>query len=313
MPIQGTIGFTLRCRNIFSLKTIEVAAVVAFVLTAVTVLALVVRESAPQKIASAPPPPPSRLIAGFAKTDGTGTMQGQSLHVLDPDTLADVVGTSPLDTGACGTGPLVDPHGRAAVVATNGGTNTPITCPQVSALQLRLIDLETWSWGREIDLEDAADRTLQLAWTPASSPILWSPDGSRLYVFTVSRTRDWVTSGRNADETREVWIVDAAGAAPPTPIPLDAAVWRADFAPTGQAVNVLGYQTRGPSQWGYFEPGSTVLLILDPNTGVTRARIPLPGVKVAAVAGMSRLSHAGRSGGAASAKPTTRSSWRSAR
>src|SRR5438309_8512024 len=45
--------------------------------------------------------------------------------------------------------------GRTAVVATNGGTNNPISCPQVSTLQLRLIDADSWSWGPDIALEAA--------------------------------------------------------------------------------------------------------------------------------------------------------------
>jgi hypothetical protein len=155
----------------FSVKSVEVAAVVVFVVTVVAVLAIVLRESAPPNLAGVTSAP---LIVGEADNDATGRFHRSSLYLLDPDTLADVAGTTPLEPGPCASDPIVDARRRTAVIALDGGTSSTTACPPSSTLHLRLIDVQNWQWTGNINLEGAAGQTLELAWTPASSPVVRS-------------------------------------------------------------------------------------------------------------------------------------------
>jgi hypothetical protein len=203
------------------------------------------------------------------------------LTAIDRETLSDVVGTSLLELPPCTAGPIVSRAGDRVVVIENGMWVPGPMCPERSQLKLRVLDVATWSWEREFELAAPADRVLELAWTVGEPPVVWSADGARLYVFTASRRRDWAIGAQSPDEVRQLWMADVQSGGAPIPVTLDAAPWRVTLAPSGLALYVLGYNTLGPSRWGYLDPGSTVLSILDPATGSTRTRIPLPGVKVA--------------------------------
>jgi hypothetical protein len=214
-----------------------------------------------------------------------GTLPGWSLHAIDRDTLLDTPETPPLAGEPCSTMPVLDRPERLGAVVDNGVSLNGPPCIAGSELRLHVLDVAGWTLGQAVHLTAPAARTLELAWTPAAGPpLVWSADSRRLYVFTTSRVRDWAASGRSPDETRQVWLVDPSGATPPQALDLDLAVWRASLAPSGASLEVLGYRTRGPSRYGTFEPGSAVLVVLDPATGAVRTRVPLPGVKLANVA-----------------------------
>jgi hypothetical protein len=271
-------------------RAAEVAAVVVFVVAVVAVVVVAARVSAPRQTA-APTAAAAQLIASFAVNNAAGTYLGSTMRMLDPETLADSEGMPSLEVGPCAAGPVLDGPRRNAAIALNGGFQGPPGCSPGSTLTLQLVDLERAGASHEVQLDSTPDRAIELAWTPPSPPLLWSPDGSRLYVFTVSRpanTQDWLTGGASSGEVRQLWLVDPTGSSPPTAVELEAAPWRMSFSPSRHGLFVLGYQTRGPSRWGYFDPGSTVLLMLDPTTGVRRAVVPLPGVKVAALPGASQ-------------------------
>jgi DNA-binding beta-propeller fold protein YncE len=231
------------------------------------------------------PPVAQRLVVAVTQFGQAGSQPSTILQALDPQTLADVEGMAPLDVGSCAVGPIMVRGGHRGVVIENGTTYPGSACPDGSQLRLRVLDVATWTWERDFELEAPADRTLELAWNPGTPALLWNADGSRLFVFTASRVRGWAIGMHNADEVRQLWIIDTLGSGRPTPVSMEVAAWRVNLAPAGQAVYVLGYQTRGPSRWGDLDPGSTVLLILDPATGAIRSRIPLPGVKVATLRG----------------------------
>jgi hypothetical protein len=269
--VVATVGVALRQRrHLVWLATLAAA-----------VIGLACSSSPP-----APPAPPRLVLNIPFQFQGlaAGTQSSVSLRTIDPETLADLDGASPLEAGvgACGVGPVVRGSGNWGVVVENSTTFPGAACPSNSQLKLRLIDFAAWRWGREVVLDAPPDRTLELAWAPAP-PLIWSADGLRLFVFTANRSSDLETSVQSGDERRQLWIVDTQGTRPPTAVPLEAAPWRVNLAPSGVALYVLGYQTRGPSRLGYLDPGSTVLLIIDPATGATRSRVPLPRVKLAAL------------------------------
>ena len=247
-------------------------------------LALVALVGAACSVLPSPPPPPTpagRLLLIQAEPTPAGTLPGWSLHAIDRDTLLDSPETPPFSGDPCSTTPVLDRQQRLGAVLDNGIILNGLPCSASSEVRLHVLDLAAWAQGPAVDLVPPADRTLELAWTPtAGPPLVWSADSRRLYVFTVSRVRYWAATGRSPDETRQVWIVDPSGANPPQAVDLDVAVWRASLAPSGAALDVLGYRTRGPARYGTFQPGSTVLVRLDPTSGAVRARVPLPGVRL---------------------------------
>jgi len=237
-----------------------------------------------------PSPPPAPVVPGGlillqSEPTSTGPLAGRSLHAIDRDTLLDLPETPPLPAEPCSTVPVFDRQERFGAIVDNGVSLGAPPCLAGSALRLHVLDVAAWTLGPAVDLAAPADRTLELAWTPSTgAPLVWSADGRRLYVFTISHVRDWAAGGRDPDETRQLWIIDPSAANPPQAVDLDVAVWRATLAPSGASLDVLGYRTRGPSRYGTFEPGSAVLARLDPATGAVRARVPLPGVTLANVA-----------------------------
>lgn len=120
---------------------------------------------------------------------------------------------------------------------------------------LHLFRLDRWEETPPLVLED-----------PVSS-LLWSTDGSRLYVFTGGQT------------TSRLRVIDVLGAKPRLRAEVDqpfVSEWlKASIAPDGRTLYSLGYVV-GAENVTF---GAPFIIAIDAETGRERARVELPGVK----------------------------------
>ncbi|MBI3967756.1 MAG: hypothetical protein HY329_19120 [Chloroflexi bacterium] len=196
---------------------------------------------------------PARLVAADEGNPAV-SWRGLLSRPVDPSRLTDVPGIEPVDLAPCGPAPAVRPDGKVIAVAVGwlgeGAGGQPVACNVGGGGEVRLFDLERWSWigstGARSDYVTALD---------------WSWDGSRLYVATATRERGHVGGLGGPGEIGRLWIIDPSGQVIPRAVPLPYAIHRLDAAPDRRAVYLLGYQ-------------------LDSTTGAERARVALPGVKL---------------------------------
>jgi hypothetical protein len=213
----------------------------------------------------------ARLVVADSR-DQTRPWPGNLVRPVDPDTMVDLRGFSPVDFASCG-GALPGPDGRLLAIATGWLGPEPRAqypaCNVGGGVELRLFDLEAWAW---------VDRDLGLR-TDSVSPIAWSPDGKRLYAVASTYARGPVRDLSAQDVASRLWIIDPTGATAPNSTPLEYAAHSIRLASDGSALYVLGYN-RDPTERALLATDSAFLVVLDPSTGAEQARILLPDLKV---------------------------------
>jgi hypothetical protein len=208
----------------------------------------------------------ARLVLAVAEPDQSGTR----LQAVNPDTLDDVADLPGLELPACSSIFRVQPSGLLAVAVS--GAATWQACQGAPSATARVLDLTTFAWRAEINLPnagaplrlDASDR-----W-----PLAWSADGRSIYALTTT-----------ASEDRRLWKIDADGAGPPMSVAINFVPARLDVAPNGQALFVLGGQTRGGLRRDDAIPGSGFVAVFDPTTLAERVRVPLSGLNIGRMEG----------------------------
>src|SRR5262249_13313261 len=109
------------------------------------------------------------------------------------------------------------------------------------------------------------------------SPIVWSPDGARLFVLTHGVQPD--SSGGNY----LLWVLGGEGTAPHAPVQLGFAPWRPDVSPDGATLYILGYDpdlSTDPTNTNVIARGPAFVSVVDAQTGTERVRIRLYGLQL---------------------------------
>jgi hypothetical protein len=213
--------------------------------------------------------PPARLVVDDSRVQD-GQIRGVVSRAVDPDTLADLPGLGDAELFPCGSPPAPSPDGRVLAVVTRRPDGA--ACNVGGRPELRLFDLDRWEWASGALLRaDPIGR------------VVWSRDGSRLYVLAGSLMPEERRPDPPASPTT-LWVVDPSGAAPPVASAHPFAVHRLDLAPDGAALYALAYEL-DPDEWrrtggAFVSRDPALLVVLDPATGAERGRVPLPGVKL---------------------------------
>ena len=198
--------------------------------------------------------PQDALVVADSR-DSSQPWLGSMTRLVDSNTLLDLPEFHPMNPVNCRP---VSPRPDGRVLAVPVGwvgpsTHTvPPSC-DTYGLELRLFDLERWDWVQRL-----GGRMYNI------SALTWSADGGHLYA---------VGDGG-------LMIFDATGHSEPRLVPLPAGtIWRWVVAPDDSALYILVYD-RDPEERAVLAKGLAFLVVLDLMTGMERARIILPGLKI---------------------------------